>query len=90
MILISSGSRISRWGGGVVSHWGAPTSNMGTFWQKRMRKQKNWILLGGWARAGGAPPGSANADDDQTIWALKIQFCPIRSVKAIFGKIWQI
>ena len=36
---------------------GAPTSDMGAFWQKRMQKRKNWILLGGrqWC-----PPGSAN------------------------------
>ena len=36
---------------------GAPTSNMGTFWQKCMRERKNWILLGG---APAAPPRSAN------------------------------
>ena len=46
----SSGSRISRWGG-------APTSDVGTFRQKRMQKRKNWILLGGRQRR---PPGSAN------------------------------
>ena len=42
---ISGGSRISRWG--APSHWGAPTSDVGAFWQKHMRKQKNWIPLGG-------------------------------------------
>ena len=26
---------------------GAPTSDVGTFWQKYMQKRKNWILLGG-------------------------------------------
>ena len=25
-------------GGGVPSHWGAPASSMGAFWQKQMRK----------------------------------------------------
>ena len=34
--------------GGAPSHWGlggAPTSDVGTFWQKRMQKRKYWILL---------------------------------------------
>ena len=36
---------------------GGPTSNVGAFRQKHMRKQKNWILLGGGgARTGGVPP----------------------------------
>ena len=26
--------------------WGAPTSDAGAFWQKHMRKQKNWVSLG--------------------------------------------
>ena len=30
-----------------VGGGGAPTSNVGTFQPKHMRKQKNWILLGG-------------------------------------------
>ena len=59
--LICGGSRISSWG--VPSRyavWGVPTSDVGAFWQKRIRKQKNWILLVvGWGPA--APPGSANA-----------------------------
>ena len=33
-------------GGGVRSHWGAPTSDMGTFRQKHVQKRKNWIPLG--------------------------------------------
>ena len=37
-----------------VGGGGAPTSDVGTFQQKHMRKQKNWILLGG-GRAGGTP-----------------------------------
>ena len=40
-------------GGGAEPLGGVPTSDVGTFWQKCMRKQKNWILLGG--RAGGTP-----------------------------------
>ena len=48
------GSRISRWGGGgAPTHWGAPTSDMYTFWQKHMQKRKKLILLGG--SASGAP-----------------------------------
>ena len=39
---------------------GAPTSDVYTFRQKHMRKQKKLILLGG-ARASSIPPGSANA-----------------------------
>ena len=57
---ISGGSRISRWGG-TPSHWGGggvPTSDVGAFWQKHMRKRKNWILLGGMCQR--RPPGSAN------------------------------
>ena len=46
----SGGSRISRWGGGG----GAPTSDVGDFRWKRMSKQKNWVPLGGGARAGSA------------------------------------
>ena len=42
-----------------VGGGGALTSNVGAFWQKHMRKQKNWILLGG-GRSPAAPPGSAN------------------------------
>ena len=42
---------------------GAPTSDMGAFWQKHMRKRKNWILLGGGGgHAGGIPTGSANGN----------------------------
>ena len=41
-------------GGGAPTHWGAPTSDMYTFRQKRMRKRKKLILLGG--RAPAAPP----------------------------------
>ena len=42
--------------GGAPSHWwGAPTSDVGTFWQKCMQKRKNWILLEG-VHAGSAPP----------------------------------
>ena len=37
---------------------GTPTPNVGTFWQKHMQKQKNWILLGGGTPV--VPPGSAN------------------------------
>ena len=40
---------------------GVLTSDMGTFWQKHMQKQKNWNPLGGGAHAGSAPLGSANA-----------------------------
>ena len=44
-------------GGGRQAVGGALTSDVGAFWQKHMRKRKNWILLGGGgARAGGAPP----------------------------------
>ena len=48
--------------GGALSHWGAPTSDVGAFQRKHMRKRKNWILLGG---GGGhalvvPPPGSTN------------------------------
>ena len=32
---------------------GAPTSDVGAFWQKHMQKRKNWILFVG--GAGGAP-----------------------------------
>ena len=32
-------------GGGAPSRWGVLTSDVGTFWQKCMRKRKNWILL---------------------------------------------
>ena len=41
-------------GGGAEPLGGAPTSNVGTFRQKCMRKRKNWILLGA-ARALPAP-----------------------------------
>ena len=48
-------------GGGADPLGGAPTSDAYTFRRKRMRKRKKSILLGGeGARAGGAPPGSAN------------------------------
>ena len=45
-------------GGGGPTHWGAPTSDAYTFWQKCMQKRKKLILLGGGGgvRAGGAPP----------------------------------
>ena len=33
--------------GGAPTLWGAPTSNVYTFWQKHMRKRKKLILLGG-------------------------------------------
>ena len=33
--------------GGAPTHWGVPTSDAYTFRQKRMRKRKKWILLGG-------------------------------------------
>ena len=36
------------WGGGGGA--GAPTSDAGAFWQKRMRKRKNWVSLGGGRR----------------------------------------
>ena len=50
-------------GGGAPNRWGAPTSDVYTFCQKRMRKRKKLILLGGGGGggAGSAPPGSANA-----------------------------
>ena len=46
-----------------ISHWGAPTSDAGTFQWKCMRKWKNWILLGGGVPA--APPGSPNVDQSK-------------------------
>ena len=45
--------------GGRRAVGGAPTSDVGTFWQKHMQKQKKWIPLRGEALV--APPGSANA-----------------------------
>ena len=33
---VSGGSKISRWG--VLTRWGAPTSDMGAFWWKHMQK----------------------------------------------------
>ena len=44
----------------AIGSGGVPTFDVGTFQQKRMQKQKNWILLGRGGCAGGAPPGSAN------------------------------
>ena len=44
--IFSGRSRISHWGGHRAIG-GVPTSNVGAFQQKHMRKQKNWILLGG-------------------------------------------
>ena len=67
MILISSGSRISRWGGGGGAEpLGGTDLRHGYFLAKMYAKTKELDPIGGWARAGGAPPGSANADDDQT------------------------
>ena len=39
-----------------VGGGGVPTSDMGAFRQKHMRKRMNCVLLGGGARAGGASP----------------------------------
>ena len=47
----AGGRAPSRSGGGAL------TSDVSTFWQKHMQKQKNWIPLGGMQAA---PPGSAN------------------------------
>ena len=63
---MSSGrSRISRWGGGGGRRavGGTPTSDVGAFWQKHMRKRKNWILLGGCMPAAPPPPRSTNGVD---------------------------
>ena len=50
----NGGSRISRWGD--AKQWGGPlTSDMGTSWQKYMRKQKKLDPVGG-AHAGVPPP----------------------------------
>ena len=45
-------------GGGAPSHWGALTSDMGTFQQKTYAKTKELDPVGG--RAPAAAPGSAN------------------------------
>ena len=37
------------------------TSDVGTFWQKRIEKRKNWIPWGGGGGHAGGTPGSANA-----------------------------
>ena len=39
-------------GGKVPIPLGAPTSDAGTFRQKRMRKRNNWVPLGGGTCAG--------------------------------------
>ena len=44
---ISYGSRIFHLG--APTQWGAQTYDVGTFWQKCMQKQKNWVPLGGGA-----------------------------------------
>ena len=54
-----------------VGGGGAPTSDVGTFWQKCMRKRKNWILLGG-AHADGPPmdPPMITYSERKLIWHL--------------------
>ena len=42
---------------GAPTCWWAPSADAGAFWQKRVRKGKNWVPLGEGAPA--APPESA-------------------------------
>ena len=53
-----------------VGGGGAPTFNVGTFQQKRMRKRKNWIMLGGGGHAPAVPPGSATGQSSGTVHLL--------------------
>ena len=57
----SGGSRISRWGGGVPTRWGGANLRRVHFLAKTYVKTKEIDPVGG-ARAGGAPPGSANGN----------------------------
>ena len=53
--------------------WGAPTSDVGAFRQKRMRKRKNWVPLGGGGAA--VPPGPPMLPRMIRI-AVIINYCP--------------